>query len=176
MYKESIEDPDKFWGKLARDLLSWDQDFKTVQNGTLANGDVSWFLEGRLNACYNCVDRHAIKNPDKPALIYEADEPGEGRTITYGELLREVSRLAWTLKQMGVKKGDTVALYLPMIPEAVIAFLAVTRIGAVHSVVFAGFSSGSLADRVVDANSKVVITTDEGKRGGKIIEIGRAHV
>jgi len=169
MYKESIEEPDKFWGKMARDLLSWQQDFQTVRNGTLKNGDSSWFLEGRLNASYNCVDRHAIKNPDKPAIIFEADEPNEGRTLTYGELLREVSRVAYTLKQMGVKKGDTVALYLPMIPEALISFLAVTRIGAVHSVVFAGFSSGSLADRIIDANSKVVITTDEGKRGGKVI-------
>ena len=169
MYKESITDPSKFWGKLARELITFEQDFKTTMAGSLENGDVSWFLEGRLNACYNCVDRHAIKNPDKTAIIYEADEPGEGRTITYGELLREVCRVAYVLKQMGVKKGDTVALYLPMIPEAVIAFLAITRIGAVHSVVFAGFSSGSLKDRVIDAQSKVVITTDEGKRGGKII-------
>ncbi|ETN43212.1 acetyl-coenzyme A synthetase [Cyphellophora europaea CBS 101466] len=169
MYKESIEQPDKFWGKLARELLTWDRDFVTTKSGTLANGDASWFLGGQLNASYNCVDRHALKNPDKPAIIYEADEPNEGRTITYGELLREVSRLAWVLKSMGVKKGDTVALYLPMIPEALIAFLAITRIGAIHSVVFAGFSSGSLADRVNDANSKIVITTDEGKRGGKII-------
>lgn len=169
MYKESIEQPDKFWAKLARDLLSWQQDFQTVRNGSLKNGDSSWFLEGRLNACYNCVDRHAIKTPDKPAIIYEADEPGEGRVLTYGELLREVSRVAYTLKQMGVQKGDTVAIYLPMIPEALVAFLAIARIGAVHSVVFAGFSSGSLADRIIDANSKVVITTDEGKRGGKLI-------
>jgi acetyl-CoA synthetase len=169
MYKESIENPDKFWGKLARDLLSWDRDFQTVRSGTLAEGDIGWFLEGKLNASYNCVDRHAFKNPKKPAIIYEADEPNEGRTISYGELLREVSKLAWTLKEMGVKKGDTVALYLPMIPEALIAFLAITRIGAVHSVVFAGFSSGSLADRVNDAESKVIITTDEGKRGGKLI-------
>jgi acetyl-CoA synthetase len=171
MYKESIENPDKFWAKLARELLTFEQDFKTVRSGSLTNGDVAWFLEGRLNASYNCVDRHAFKNPDKPAIIYEADEPGEGegRTITYGELLREVCRTAYTLKQMGVKKGDTVAIYLPMIPEAIIAFLAITRIGAVHSVVFAGFSAGSLSDRVIDANSKVVITTDEGKRGGKVI-------
>ncbi|KAK3056323.1 acetyl-coenzyme A synthetase 2 [Extremus antarcticus] len=169
MYKESISDPDKFWGKMARDLLTWDQDFKTTRNGTLAGGDTAWFLEGRLNASYNCVDRHAIKNPDKPAIIYEADEKGEGRIITYQELLRDVSKLAWTLQQMGVKKGDSVALYMPMIPEAVIAFLACTRIGAVHSVVFAGFSSDSLRDRIIDAESKVVLTTDEGKRGGKLI-------
>ena len=169
MYKESISEPDKFWGKMARELLTWQRDFQTVRSGTLMNGDTAWFVEGQLNASYNCVDRHAFKNPDKPAIIYEADEKGEGRTISYGELLREVSKLAWTLKQMGVKKGDTVALYLPMIPQAVFAFLACSRIGAVHSVVFAGFSSDSLRDRIIDAESKVVITTDEGKRGGKLI-------
>lgn len=169
LYKESIEEPDKFWGRLGRELLTWDRDFQTVRSGSLENGDVAWYLEGQLNASYNCVDRHAFANPDKPAIIYEADEPGEGRTISYGELLREVSKLAWTLKRMGVNKGDTVALYLPMIPEAIIAFLACTRLGAVHSVVFAGFSSDSLRDRINDAQCKVVITTDEGKRGGKII-------
>ncbi|KAJ9645922.1 acetyl-coenzyme A synthetase 2 [Coniosporium tulheliwenetii] len=169
MYKESIEQPDKFWGNLARELLTWDRDFQTVHSGTLANGDNAWFVEGRLNASYNCVDRHAFKNPDKPAIIYEADESGGGHTITYGELLRQVSQLAFVLKEMGVKKGDTVALYLPMIPQAVVAFLACSRIGAVHSVVFAGFSSDSLRDRIIDAESKVVITTDEGKRGGKTI-------
>jgi acetyl-CoA synthetase len=169
MYKESISEPDKFWGKIARELLTWEQDFQTVHTGSLAGGDNAWFNEGRLNASYNCVDRHAAKNPDKPAIIYEADEKGEGRTISYQELLRDVSKLAWVLKQMGVKKGDTVALYMPMIPEAVVTFLACSRIGAVHSVVFAGFSSDSLRDRIIDAESKVVITTDEGKRGGKVI-------
>lgn len=169
MYKESIEEPKKFWGKMARDLLTWDRDFQTVHSGSFTHGDNAWFLEGRLNASYNCVDRHAFKHPNKPAIIYEADEPNQGRTISYGELLREVSQLAYVLKQMGVKKGDTIALYLPMVPEALISFLACSRIGAVHSVVFAGFSSDSLRDRVIDANSKVVITSDEGKRGGKII-------
>ncbi|CAO1604483.1 acetyl-coenzyme A synthetase 2 [Xanthoria calcicola] len=169
LYKESIQDPDKFWGQMARDLLSWERDFQTVHAGSFQNGDNAWFLEGKLNASYNCIDRHAFKNPDRPAIIYEADEPNQGRTISYGELLREVSKLSFVLKQMGVKKGDTVALYLPMVPEALIAFLACTRIGAVHSVVFAGFSSDSLRDRVIDANSKVVITSDEGKRGGKVI-------
>jgi len=169
LYKESITEPDKFWGKMARDMLHWERDFDKVKSGTLAGGDSAWFHGGKLNASYNCVDRHALKDPNKPAIIYEADEVGEGRTITYGELLREVSKLSYILKQMGVKKGDSVALYLPMIPEALFAFLACTRIGAVHSVVFAGFSSDSLRDRIVDAQSKVVITTDEGKRGGKLI-------
>lgn len=168
-YKESIRNPDKFWGEKARELLHWDIPFQTVRNGSFEHGDVSWFLEGRLNACYNCVDRWAFKDPNRPAIIYEADEPSEGRIITYGELLREVCKLAFVLKQMGVKKGDTVAIYLPMIPEALIAFMAIVRIGAVHSVVFAGFSAESLRDRVKDAGSKVVITSDEGKRGGKVI-------
>lgn len=169
LYEESIRQPHTFWARMARELISFDKDFQTTHTGSLENGDSAWFVEGRLNAAFNCVDRHALKNPDKVAIIYEADEPNEGRNITYGELLREVSRVAWVLKQQGVKKGDTVAIYLPMIPEAIVAFLACARIGAVHSVVFAGFSSDSLRDRVLDAGSKVVITTDEGKRGGKVI-------
>jgi acetyl-CoA synthetase len=150
-------------------LLTWDRDFQTVHSGSFEHGDNAWFVEGRLNASYNCVDRHAFKDANKTAIIYEADEPDQGRKISYGELLRNVSQLAYTLKQFGVKKGDTVAIYLPMIPEAVVAFLACSRIGAVHSVVFAGFSSDSLRDRIIDAQSKVVITADEGKRGGKVI-------
>jgi acetyl-CoA synthetase len=169
LYHESITEPEKFWGRNARELLTWTRDFQTVHSGTFENGDNAWFLEGQLNACYNCVDRHAIKNPDKAAIIYEAGETGDGRTLSYSELLREVCKTAYVLKQMGVQKGDTVAIYLPMIPEALVAFLACARIGAVHSVVFAGFSSDSLRDRVIDAQSKVVITTDEGKRGGKLI-------
>ncbi|KAH8752405.1 acetyl-coenzyme A synthetase-like protein 1 [Hyaloscypha finlandica] len=169
LYKESITQPEKFWAKQARELLTWQRDFQTVHSGSLQNGDNAWFLEGQLNASYNCVDRHAIKHPNKAAIIYEADDAADGRTLTYSELLREVCKTAHVLKQMGVKKGDTVAIYLPMIPEALIAFLACARIGAVHSVVFAGFSSDSLRDRVIDAQSKVVITTDEGKRGGKLI-------
>jgi acetyl-CoA synthetase len=169
LYEESIKEPMKFWERMANELISWDSPFKTVHSGSFANGDSAWFVEGKLNASYNCVDRHAFANPEKAAIIYEADEPNEGRIISYGELLREVSKLAWVLKRMGVKKGDTVAVYLPMIPEAVIALLACTRIGAVHSVVFAGFSSDSLRDRIIDADSKVVLTSDEGKRGGKNI-------
>ncbi|KIH94729.1 acetyl-CoA synthetase [Sporothrix brasiliensis 5110] len=169
LYEESIKEPEKFWGRQARELLTWQRDFQTVKSGSLDNGDCAWFLEGQLNASYNCVDRHAFKDPNRVAIIYEADEPNDGRSLTYGELLREVCKTAYVLKKMGVKKGDSVAIYLPMIPEALIAFLAITRIGAIHSVVFAGFSSDSLRDRVIDAESKVVITSDEGKRGGKLI-------
>ncbi|KAJ4342138.1 acetyl-coenzyme A synthetase 2 [Ascochyta clinopodiicola] len=169
LYNESITEPEQFWGRLARELLTWERDFQTARAGSFKNGDNAWFLEGRLNASYNCVDRHAFKEPNRPAIIYEADDAGRGRIITYGELLREVSRVAYTLKEMGVKKGDAVAIYLPMIPEAVVSILACTRIGAVHCVVFAGFSSESLRDRIVDAECKVAIVTDEGKRGGKTI-------
>lgn len=169
LYMESIQEPKAFWGRQARELLNWSKDFQTVYSGSLATGDNAWFIEGELNASYNCVDRHAFKDPNKVAIIYEADEPNDGRNVTYGELLRQVSKVAWTLKQMGVRKGDTVAIYMPMIPEAVVALLACVRIGAVHSVVFAGFSADSLRDRIIDGKSKVVITTDEGKRGGKLI-------
>jgi acetyl-CoA synthetase len=169
LYKQSITEPEKFWSERARELITWQRDFQTTKSGSLENGDISWFVEGQLNASYNCVDRHAFKDPNRVAIIYEADEAGDGRNVTYGELLREVSRTAWVLKEMGVRKGDTVAIYLPMIPEALIAMLACSRIGAVHSVVFAGFSSDSLRDRVIDGKSRVVITTDEGKRGGKLI-------
>ncbi len=170
LYSQSIRDPTTFFGNMGHDLLTWHKDFQTVKSGSFENGDVSWFLEGQLNASYNCVDRHAAVNPDKVAIIYEADEPGTGRKITYGELQREVSKVAHVLESFGVKKGDTVAVYLPMIPEAVIALLAIVRLGAIHSVVFAGFSSGSLRDRIINGNSKVVITTDESKRGGKTID------
>lgn len=173
LYKESVENPVQFFGKLAREMLTWHRDFETVKHGGFKYGDAAWFLEGELNASFNTVDRHAIKNPDKVAIIYEADEPGRGYNVTYGELLREVSRVAATLQSFGVKKGDTVAVYLPMIPEAIIALLAIVRIGAVHSVVFAGFSSTSLRDRIIDADSRVVITTDESVRGGRIIETKR---
>ncbi|CAG8525053.1 5376_t:CDS:2 [Racocetra fulgida] len=169
LYEESINNPTKFWGDLANELLTWNTPFKTVQSGCFEHGDVAWFREGQLNASYNCVDRHALKNPDKVAIIYEADEPGQDRKITYGELLRDVCRFANVLKAYGVKKGDTVAIYMPMVPEAVVAFLACARIGAVHSVVFAGFSSDSLRGRILDASSRFVITADEGRRGGRTI-------
>ena len=171
-------------------MLHWDRPFKTVRSGGFETGDIVWFPEGGLNASYNCVDRWAFKHPDKvrlsffekflirsslfiyptqTAIIYEADEPGEGREITFAELLREVSSVANVLKALGVKKGDTVSVYLPMTWQAVATFLACARIGAVHSVVFAGFSAESLRDRIQDCKCRVVITSDEGKRGGKTI-------
>lgn len=169
MYKQSIEDPEGFFGPMAKKFLSWDRDFTKVKSGTLENGDAAWFLGGELNACYNCVDRHAFATPDKTAIIFEADDESESKEISFSELLKEVSQVAGVLQSWGIQKGDTVAIYLPMTPEAIIAMLACARLGAVHSVIFAGFSAGSIKERVTDANSKVLITTDEGKRGGKTI-------
>ncbi|KAL3228635.1 Acetyl-coenzyme A synthetase 1 [Nakaseomyces bracarensis] len=179
-YQESIENPEKFFSEKAKSFLNWSRDFDRVfvpdvddtTKPSFENN--AWFLNGQLNTCYNCVDRHALKNPNKAAIIYEADEPGEGYTMSYKTLLEKVCQVAQILKySMNVKKGDTVAVYMPMIPEALITLLAISRIGAIHSVVFAGFSSNSLRDRINDAGSRVVITTDESNRGGKIIETKR---
>lgn len=173
MWEESVNQPDKFFGNLARELLTWSKPFETVQSGSLAEGDVAWFLEGELNVSVNCVDRHALATPDKIAIIHEGDEPENVRNITYRELLQEVSRVANVLKSLDVRKGDNVAIYMPMVPEAVYAMLACARVGAVHSVVFAGFSSDSLRDRINNAGCRVVLTADEGRRGGKNIATKR---
>lgn len=176
LHKQSVEDPSTFFGDMARTHLAWSRPFDTARYpadpaNDFADGDLpAWFLGGQLNACYNAVDRWAVENPDKVAIIYEGDEPNTGRNITYGQLLKDVCKLAQALVKAGVKKGDTVAVYLPMIPEALVTLLAIVRIGAVHSVVFAGFSLTSLRDRIVDGDSRVVITADESKRGGKTIE------
>ncbi|CEJ00764.1 Putative Acetyl-coenzyme a synthetase [Rhizopus microsporus] len=173
MWKESVEDSDKFFGNLARDLLTWDKPFTKVSHGSFETGDVAWFIDGELNACYNAVDRHALKNPNKIAIIYEGDEPSNFRYISYGDLLREVCKMSNVLKSLGVRKGDNVAIYMPMIPETMISILACARIGAIHSVVFAGFSAESLLDRVADCGAHIVITSDEGRRGGKNIATKR---
>ncbi|KIL66560.1 hypothetical protein M378DRAFT_185923 [Amanita muscaria Koide BX008] len=160
---------EEWWAKVARETLHWDRPFKTVRHGSFETGDVTWFPEGGLNVSYNCVDRWAFKNPDKTAIIYEGDEPNTGAEISFSQLLREVSQLANVLKSLGIKKGSTVSIYLPMTWQSVVAFLACARIGAIHSVIFAGFSSESLRDRINDCGSKVLITADEGIRGGKPI-------
>lgn len=163
------QNSDEFWRKAANEMLYWNRPFTTVRAGGFEHGDVVWFPEGGINASYNCLDRWAHKNPDATAIIWEADEPNEGCLVSYGELLREVCRVANVLKSFGIKKGDTVSIYLPMTWQAVAAFLACARIGAIHSVIFAGFSAESLRERIVDCESRVVITSDEGKRGGKTI-------
>lgn len=173
LYKESIENNEAFWEKKAKEYLLWQHDFQSVKDCDLSEGMISWFLGGKLNACENCVDRHVKDKGDKVAIIWEADEPGQSKEITYRELQREVSRMANVLRHNGIRKGDRVALYMPMIPEAVYAMLACARIGAVHSVVFAGFSAESLRDRINDAKCKAVITANEGVRGKRVFPLKR---
>ncbi|CAG8159752.1 unnamed protein product [Penicillium salamii] len=169
LYKESLDDPETFWAKQCRDLLTLDQDFNTVREGSPIEGDISWFLGARLNATYNCVDRHAKSNPDRNAIVYEADEPNQGRTLTYGELLAQVSSTASALRALGVKKGDRVVVYMPMIPEAFITVLAISRLGAIHTLIFDGFSPSSIADRILNAGAEIVVTVDQAKRSGREI-------
>jgi acetyl-CoA synthetase len=173
IYNRSIADPEAFWREQA-DRITWFEPFKRVKNTSFASENVSirWFEDGKLNACYNCVDRHLPERADQTALIFEPDDPNdEVRHITYADLLEQVSRLANVMKANGVKKGDRVTIYLPMIPEAALAMLACARIGAVHSVVFAGFSPDSLADRILDCDSTCLITADQGLRGGKRVPL-----
>ena len=165
LYERAGADPEAFWAEQARDLLTWDQDFHTTLEWELPFA--RWFVGGRLNVSYNCLDRHVeAGHGDKVALHWEG-EPGDTRTITYADLLAEVGRFASVLDGLGVELGDRVCIYLPMIPEAVVAMLACTRIGAAHSVVFGGFSPDSLIDRINDAGAKVVVTADGGYRRGK---------
>jgi acetyl-CoA synthetase len=173
LYADSIKNNSEFWEKNARELLHWQHDFQMVSDCDFTEGLVSWFLGGRLNACENCVDRHVKDKGDQVAIIWEQDEPGHEQRITYRELQRKVSRLANVLRHNGIHKGDRVAIFMPMIPEAVYSMLACARIGAVHSVIFAGFSAESLRDRINDARCKAVITSDEAVRGKKIIPLKR---
>src|SRR5271154_3269516 len=174
MYAASIKDPDKFWAKEAK-RIHWMKPFKKVKNAAFGPGDVSikWFEDGKTNAAYNCIDRHLKKRGKQVAIIWEGDDPKDDKKITYKELHSEVCRFANVLKKRGVKKGDRVTIYLPMIPEAAYAMLACARIGAVHSVVFGGFSPDSLAGRIEDCRSTVLITADEGLRGGRSIPLKR---
>ncbi len=173
MYSQSVADPDAFWRHEGR-RIDWIRDYQTVQNSTFAKGSVSikWFEDGTLNVSANCIDRHMIARAQQTAIIWEADDPKTpARHITYAELLEQTSRLANVLKAQGVKKGDRVVLYMPMIPEAAFAMLACARIGAIHSVVFGGFSPDALANRINDSEAKVVITADFGPRGGKKVPL-----
>lgn len=172
MYAESIKNPDAFWGKMASEFLDWQKPFTKVKNTSFA-GDVSikWFEDGELNVSYNCIDRHLPKRAKQTAIIWEGDNPNDSQNITYQQLYDNVCRFANVLKNKGVKKGDRVIIYLPMIPEAAYAMLACARIGAVHSVVFGGFSPEALKGRIEDANASLVITADEGLRGGKAVPL-----
>jgi len=171
MYANSINDPEGFWGEHGK-RIDWIKPYNMVKNVSY-EGDVSikWYEDGTLNACYNCVDRHVPTRGDQTAIIFEGDDPADSAHITYAELLEHVSRFANVLKERGVQKGDRVTIYMPMIPEATYAMLACARIGAIHSVVFGGFSPEALAGRILDCESTCIITTDEGVRGGRAIPL-----
>lgn len=171
LYQQSIEDPDTFWGTQANLYLDWTQPFSEVYQGDMREGKVQWFSDGKLNVSTNCIDRHLPKRAKQTAIIWEGDEPGTDRLISYQELHDHVCEIANVLKQRGVKKGDRVCIYMPMIPEAAFAMLACARIGAVHSVVFGGFSPEALKDRILDSDCQTVITADEGLRGGKSVPL-----
>ena len=172
MYAASLEDPDKFWAEQAK-RITWSKPFTKVKNTSFAPGNISikWFEDGKLNACFNCVDRHLEKRGDQTAIIWEGDDPKNDAKVTYRQLHAEVSKFANVLKKQGVKKGDRVTIYLPMIVEAAYAILACARIGAIHSVIFGGFSPDSIAGRVDDCKSTIIVTADEGIRGGRKIPL-----
>ncbi|MCR1828019.1 acetate--CoA ligase [Pseudomonas oleovorans] len=171
LYQQSVEQPEIFWAEQAKAFLSWFKPWDQVHASDLQLGHAEWFKGGQLNVAYNCIDRHLEKRGEQIAIIWEGDNPAESAHITYNKLHHNVSRLANVLKSRGVKKGDRVCIYMPMIPEAAYAMLACARIGAVHSVVFGGFSPDALRDRILDADCRAVITADEGVRGGKYIPL-----
>jgi acetyl-CoA synthetase len=172
LYQEAEADHEAYWARLARDEIHWHKEFSEVLDATDAP-NYRWFADGELNASYNCLDVHLDKNADKTAIIFEG-EGGDQRRLSYGELTRDVCRFANALRAQGIAKGDRVVIYMPMVPEAVVAMQACARIGAIHSVVFGGFSKNSLRDRIIDAGAKIVITADGGHRGGKIVELKAA--
>ena len=171
MYAHSVENPDEFWGEQAEQFIDWFKPFDVVQEWDFHKADIAWFKGGKLNVSYNCLDRHLETRGDQTAIIWEGDSPEEDRHITYKELHDEVCRFSNALKGIGVKKGDRVCIYMPMIPEAAVAMLASTRIGAVHSIVFGGFSPDALKDRINDSECSVVITADQGLRGGRKVPL-----
>jgi len=171
MYKESIEHPEKFWAKQADEFVSWNKKWDKVLDWDYHKGHIKWFQGAKLNVSYNCIDRHLATRGDQTAIIWEGDDPNDDKHISYTELHQEVCKLSNALKARGVKKGDRVCIYMPMIPEAAYAMLACTRIGAIHSVVFGGFSPDSLRDRILDSDCQTVITADEGVRGGKKVPL-----
>ena len=173
LYERSVRDPDGFWDEQAKQLVTWFKPWTRVSDWSYDAGNlhIKWFEGGKLNVSYNCLDRHLEKRGDQTAIIWEGDDPKTDRKLTYRELHAEVCKFANALKSRGVKKGDRVCIYMPMVPEAAVAMLACTRIGAVHSVVFGGFSPQSLSDRILDSDCRVVITADEGVRGGKKVPL-----
>lgn len=171
MYQRSVSDPDAFWAEQAKELVTWFEPWKKVSEWDYDNADIKWFQGAKLNVSFNCLDRHLDTRGDQVAILWEGDDPAVDKKITYRELHAEVCRFANAMKARGVKKGDRVSIYMPMIPEVIVAMLACTRIGAVHSVVFGGFSPEALKDRILDSDCQVVITSDEGVRGGRPIPL-----
>ena len=171
LYKQSISEPELFWDKIA-ERISWYRKWDNTRKYDFINGNINWFMNGKLNVSYNCLDRHVSSgNGSKTAIIWEGNNLGEDKTFTYDELLDRVKRFANVLKKHGIKKGDRVCIYMPMVPEATYAMLACARIGAIHSVVFGGFSPDSIKDRILDSDCQTVITADEGVRGGRLIPL-----
>ena len=171
MYERSISDPDGFWAEQADIFIDWTRKWDTIRDADMVTGNISWFAGGKLNISYNCIDRHLASRAEQTAIIWEGDDTADDKAITYQELHDEVCRLANGLKSRGVKKGDRVCIYMPMIPEAAYAMLACARIGAIHSVVFGGFSPQSLKDRILDSDCQTVITADQGVRGGRTVPL-----
>ncbi|WP_438865284.1 acetate--CoA ligase [Neptunicella sp.] len=172
LYDWSVKDSDGFWQQQAQ-RLDWIKPFTKVSDCSYSPGNIkiNWFDDGQLNACYNCVDRHAESDPERIAIIWEGDNPKDDKKVTYGQLQQEVSRLANVMKDLGVGKGDRVIIYMPMIVEAAYSMLACARIGAIHSVIFGGFSPNAIADRVIDSQAKLILTADVGHRGGNLIQL-----
>ena len=171
MYLESIENSDIFWSEQAKEFLNWQKSWNQVSSYDFSTGQASWFSEGKLNASVNCIDRHLPTKANQAAIIWEGDNPEDSEIISYRKLSDHVNKLSNALRSRRVKKGDRVCIYMPMIPEALYAMLACARIGAIHSVVFGGFSPEALKDRIIDSDCHVVITADEGVRGGKRIPL-----
>lgn len=171
MYQQSIQQPEQFWAQQATEFLDWMQPWQQVMDCDLTQAQIRWFVGGKLNVSVNCLDRHLAQRGEQTALIWESDDPTLSKHITYRQLHQQTCQLANVLKARGVKKGDRVCIYLPMIPEAAVAMLACTRIGAIHSVVFGGFSPDALRDRILDSDCQTVITADEGRRGGKTVPL-----
>ncbi len=173
MYQRSVDDPNGFWAEQAEKFVTWSKKFDTVMDYSFSpeNLYIKWFEGGQLNVSYNCLDRHLATRGDQVAIIWEADNPAEDKKLTYREMHTQVCKLANVLKSKGIKKGDRVCIYLPMIPEAAVAMLACTRVGAVHSIVFGGFSPDSLRDRILDSDCRVLITADESVRGGRNVPL-----
>ncbi len=171
MYEQSLSDPDSFWSEQANAFLSWDKPWDKLTKSNLEKGEAAWFIGGKLNVTNNCIDRHLPERANQVAIIWEGDDPNDDLKITYQELHEKVCQFANILKKRGVKKGDRVCIYMPMIPEAAYAMLACARLGAIHSVVFGGFSPEALKDRILDSDCQTVITADEGVRGGKTVPL-----